>query len=410
MFELWKQARNRHHPEDPVPEGLLTSCNSVLLNTHLSKFAVEARKANGEIYPPATIHQLLCGLLRYMRETTPGCPNFLNKQDSQFRQLQGTLDALFHKLHSDGIGVQVRHTEIITKADEEKLWTSGIMGLSNPRSLQNAAFFVVGKMFSLRGGVEHRKLKPTQLKRLRDPDHYIYHENVSKTNDGSFKKLRLKRKVVPIYACPDIGERCPVKILDTYLSKLPRKAFECDLFYLRPLSQVPTDPSSPWYAAAPVGRDTLQNKLKNMCKAAGIEGNITNHSLRAASATQMYDSGVPEKMIQERTGHRSLEALRMYERTNQSQHQAVSAVLSAPCSRNTSYNKYIESEKMTLSHTVCQPQTSTPSNFTFQNLHGCTININAVPSQNVCDITPTTSFTDHTELDIDRLIASIENY
>ena len=50
-----------------------------------------------------------------MRETTPGCPNFLNKQDSQFRQLQGTLDALFHKLHSDGIGVQVRHTEIITK-------------------------------------------------------------------------------------------------------------------------------------------------------------------------------------------------------------------------------------------------------------------------------------------------------
>ena len=37
------------------------------------------------------------------------------------------------------------------------------MGLSSPRPLQNAAFFVVGKFFALRGGVEHRKLKLSQL-------------------------------------------------------------------------------------------------------------------------------------------------------------------------------------------------------------------------------------------------------
>ena len=96
VFDLWRQARNCHSPEDPVPEDLLTSCNPALLNLHLSKFAVEARKADGTVYPPSTIHQLLCGLLRHMRETTPGCPNFLNKQDSQFRHLQGTLDSLFH--------------------------------------------------------------------------------------------------------------------------------------------------------------------------------------------------------------------------------------------------------------------------------------------------------------------------
>ena len=53
-----------------------------------------------------------------------------NCQDSQFRHLQGTLDSLFHKLHSEGVGVQVRHTELITKLDEEKMWTSGVMGVS----------------------------------------------------------------------------------------------------------------------------------------------------------------------------------------------------------------------------------------------------------------------------------------
>ena len=54
-----------------------------------------------------------------------------------------------------------------------------------------------------------------------------------------------------------------------------------------------------------------------MCRQAGICGNKTNHSLRATGATQMYNSGVLEKIIQERTGHWSLEALRMYECVNQ---------------------------------------------------------------------------------------------
>ena len=75
----------------------------------LSKFIVETRKSNGEHYPPSSLHQLLCGILRYMREHNPECPNFLDKQDNQFKKIQGTLDAYFHKLHSDGIGRHTRH-------------------------------------------------------------------------------------------------------------------------------------------------------------------------------------------------------------------------------------------------------------------------------------------------------------
>ena len=118
------------------------------------------------------------------------------------------------------------------------------MGVDTPRSLQNAAIFMIGKMFSLRGGVEHHFLTLTQLKRHHDPDYYTYYEIVSKTNSGSFKKIHVKGKTVPIYVCPDLGERCPEYILDKYLSKLPQKAFECDLFYLCPLTQVPINPCS----------------------------------------------------------------------------------------------------------------------------------------------------------------------
>ena len=111
-------------------------------------------------------------------------------------------------------------------------------------------------------------------------------------------------------------------LLDLYLSKLPQEVFANDIFYLRPLEKTPSDPNVPWYSAVPVGKNTLEKELSCICKQAGIEGTITNHNLRMTSAAHMCMSGVPEKVIQERTGHRSLEVLRMYERSNSQQHEA----------------------------------------------------------------------------------------
>ena len=143
-----------------------------------------------------------------------------------------------------------------------------------------------------------------------------------------------------------------------------------------------------------------------MCKLAGINGSKTNHSLRAAGATQMYDCGVPEKIIQERTGHRSLDALHMYERTNVEQQQAVSAILTAP--QSIAYNK--STENITITHSISetkQPTNITPS-LSFQNLHACTININAAAPPSHGSTVPTTTVTDRNmELDIYKIIASI---
>ena len=136
----------------------------------------------------------------------------------------------------------MKHAEILSKEEEAKLWNSEVMGLSTPISLQNAAFFVVGKFFALRGGVEHRNLQLSQLKRMCAPDQYIYYENVAKNSSGSFKKLHVKPKVFPVYSCQEVGDRCPVKILDLYIQKLPKYATETDTFYLRPLPSTPKNP------------------------------------------------------------------------------------------------------------------------------------------------------------------------
>ena len=63
-----------------------------------------------------------------------------------------------------------------------------------------------------------------------------------------------------------------------------------------------------------------------MYQKTGIE-NRSNHSLRVTGTTCLFNAGVPEKIIQKTTGHRSLSALRDYERVSSEQHQAVSCVL-----------------------------------------------------------------------------------
>ena len=112
----------------------------------------------------------------------------------------------------------------------------------------------------------------------------------------------MKGKVVPVYSCPDAGDRCPVHLLDQYISKLPEEAKLKDIFYVRPLDKVTSDQTKPWYSAVPLGKNTLQQKVPKVCSSAGIQGHKTNHSLRVTGATEMYHCGAPEKLIQERTG------------------------------------------------------------------------------------------------------------
>ena len=104
------------------------------------------------------------------------------------------------------------------------------------------------------------------------------------------------------------------------MEKLPAAAKSKDAFYYTALRKKPEDPSMPWFSAVPVGWNKLDRMVKDIFLDAGIEGK-TNHSLRVAGATRMYNQGIQEKTIQSRTGHKSVEALRVYERPGVKQHR-----------------------------------------------------------------------------------------
>ena len=71
------------------------------------------------------------------------------------------------------------------------------------------------------------------------------------------------------------------------------------------------------FSSVPTGDNTLSAKLKNMYRDAGINGNKVNHDLHTTGTTEMVQARATEKIIQERTGQRSLAALRTYERTTE---------------------------------------------------------------------------------------------
>ena len=136
-----------------------------------------------------------------------------------------------------------------------------------------------------------------------------------KTNKGSLKHRKVEPKVVNGYqlSCPD---RCPVRILNLYLSLLPKNR-NCKALYLHPCKKyMPQN----WYKDSQFGENKLRSFVKDLCNKAGIPGFYTNHSLKATGCTRMYNNNVEEQVIQEISGHRSL-SVRSYKQTSESQHK-----------------------------------------------------------------------------------------
>ena len=134
-FTDWVQHRNAdsdNSSKKRVPNNLLDSCSADDLNHWLSLYVVETRNKKGELYPPKTLYQLLTGLHRHALSINPHTPNFLDKISPAFRKLHNVIGNHFKALRKDGIGSESKHTEIITKEEENRLgkWSFGLGYLS----------------------------------------------------------------------------------------------------------------------------------------------------------------------------------------------------------------------------------------------------------------------------------------
>ena len=406
-FQKWLEERqNSGLGNESCPDDILECEDDEKLSYWLAKFTTETRKENGSHYPPRTLNLLLMGLQRHIWSTRPGRKiNLL----SEFHCLQNVCDSYYRKLHAMGIGTERKVTEVFDANDEDRLWSSGTLNLDTPQGLLNAVFFYNGKNFCLHGGAEHRDLKFSQIKREvvtvngQSTVCYKYVEHGSKNRSGGLKQLQLQNKEVHQYENPKAGNRCHVEILDRYYLKVPAKALDGDAFYLKPLPKKPEDPQKPWFIAQPVGKNSLNAMVKTMAKLAGIDKKVTNHSLRAYGTTQMFRQGVPEKLIQHRTGHRSVDGLRQYERVSEEQQAKISHTLATNCNPPASINQQGTADSKSASATAQQLLDTVPM-FSGCSFQGCQVQIAInMPSASVERSNALCEDVDLGNIDIDEL-------
>ena len=219
-------------------------------------------------------------------------------------------------------GREERQAEIITEEEEELLWAKGVLGDETPHTLLGTMVFYNGLYFALRSGQEHRQLrrKPCQIEvveRKGERPYLVYTEDMPK------KGLKGCNTTPKVHANLEVPKRCFVRLFKKYQSLCPPDAPE-SAFYLQPAR------SPCWYSKKPLGHNTLAKTVAKMCQSAGYK---TNHSLRATSTSRLYHSGVDEQLVMERTGHRSIDGVRSYKRTSESQREALSDILNRKAPR-----------------------------------------------------------------------------
>ncbi|XP_076079050.1 zinc finger MYM-type protein 2-like [Mytilus galloprovincialis] len=296
-------------------------------DTALQYFLAEAKKTDGNDYPSASLYQLFVAIQGQIRLSDPAV-NLLTQPT--YVKCRKVLDSMMKKRSAEGLGVASRRrAEPISSLEENILWERAVIGSDNPPKLLDTMVYLIGIHFALRGGKEHRNLRLNKNPQITGPfidselhkRYILYKEDISKTNSGGMKDKKYTPKTVKAYENIEYPDRCIVTLFEKYKHLCPKD--EVDAFYFKPLVNFTTDQ---WFCKVPVGHNTLQKTVKRLCTAVGLEGKRTNHSLRASTATRLYQAGVEEQLICETTGHRS-NAVRSYKRTANFQQNESSEIL-----------------------------------------------------------------------------------
>ena len=314
VFNSWVEDRNNALPEK-VPTNLLEGKDLSSLSDWLGHLVVEVHWQDGKHYLPKTLQLLLFGLQRHVNSALrwSSCKT-LNSRFAGRYWTHTTENYIRRALH----GCSRKRIELLTREDEETLWQPGVLNPDTPQGLLSCVSFINGKNVCL-----HNKEESCVCARINESVLHL-HWMWLKNRSGVLKQLKMEIKIVWQYESEN-ADRCHVTLLDKYIQKLPTEAKQKDLFYVKPKDVAPKVAKT----HLPHGSATflLGTKMKAMSKDTGLGNGVTNHSLEAYGVTELFHGNVPEKLMQQRTWHRSLVALRKYERVAEEQVMDVCHVL-----------------------------------------------------------------------------------
>ena len=304
------------------------------LDPLLAQFIVSVRTNKGTEYEPSTLRGMISSFDRHLRKRNYGF-SIINGTGTEFAKTRDALRAKQRDLKSQGKGSKPQRAEPITDKEIEQLYAAGELGNANPNSVLNTFWFLNTLHFGMRGGAtEHRAMCWGDIVLKHDDslnlDYLEYHERATKTRTGD--DIKYVRPCPPrMYATPDNPSRCPVALYMLYSSKRPETfSNQDDPFYLAAVTNNKNpDLREKWFLKAPVGKNKLDNIMKNMAQKGGLpERRITNTSVRKALVQKMTDHNVPDNLQVYVTGHKNPQSLNNYRTLNDTHKYQISRILS----------------------------------------------------------------------------------
>ncbi|VDH93435.1 Hypothetical predicted protein, partial [Mytilus galloprovincialis] len=230
------------------------SYDDAQLDDVLSKFYMEMRNKNGEMYKKTTMQSYRQGLQRHLSKT--------------------------------------RDIDILKD-------------LESPKMLQYKVFVDIMIHFGRRGRENLATLTRQDFAVQPDPEGtlYIYktHDELTKNHQTDSEKSSDGR----MYEIKGI-DRCPVRSFVKYIRRLNPK---CNKLFQQPKL---TAKDGIHYDNIPLGHNKLGIYMNEISKAANLSREYTNHSCRATTVHILDEAQIPSRHIMSVTGHKSEASLKTY--------------------------------------------------------------------------------------------------
>lgn len=264
------------------------------LDRFLSRFYCGLRKDTGELYTKKSMHAIRYGLRRHFQATMD--VDIL--KTNLFKLSNKTYKAMLVKLKQSG-KVPVKYKNPVSKEDMGKILDS--LDITTPEGLQNKVFIDIMMYIPNcgRGSLRSMSISDFDVKVDEQNQRYIVHRD-------TMTKSRNKDENCSghMYEIPG-SSRCPVASF-LALKEVLNPGEQC--MWQRPKPKTPVGlTGSPWYINAPLGINTLGDKMRKISEEAGCSQKYTNYSLRATNCTVLKEACIPSRQIRPMsvTGHHS---------------------------------------------------------------------------------------------------------
>ena len=291
------------------------------LNKCLRKFYLSARKHDGGFYSKTSLVSIRAAIDRFLRDEPHNKP-FSIIGSPEFTEANKALNSFLKTLSKSGDIRPTVHKNPLTREVIESLYEAGELveaTSQDPSKLQQTAWFYITLYLGRRGRENQRKFSKNSFRLSKIPltgEEYfeLAREQpgavlATKNNQGGLDSTE-DASDGKMFECKN-SPRCPVAVLKTYLSHLNPK---CDALFQKPLGGskfLPTE-QEVWYAAVPLGHNTIENMMKRMCQNAGVNPPYTNHCVRATTVNILSAKNMENRHIRAVTGHRSDSSLESY--------------------------------------------------------------------------------------------------